>query len=210
MTAPNDWRTEVGRKAPNVLSLLRILAVPVFVVILWDPTPTSSLWAAGLFVLASLTDWLDGYLARLYQAESIVGTLLDPLADKILTMAALVMLCAIKTDPRVPAWMVVLLLSREVIVTGLRSLAAVRGIVVPASKWAKHKTAWTMIAIVGLLVNEPYEISGVMINFHFSGMVFLWLALLLSLGTGIAYAVDLRDIFEEGTLSPEQRAKISI
>ena len=114
----------------------------------WIPRPQSNLWATAIFIIASLTDWLDGYIARLYQAETILGTLLDPLADKVLVMAALVMLAAAPSGPRVAAWMVVVLLAREFLVTGLRSLAAVKGTVVPASRWAKHKTAWTLIAII--------------------------------------------------------------
>lgn len=91
--------------------------------------------------------------------------------------------------------MVVVLLGRELLVTGLRSLAAVQGTVVPASYWAKHKTAWTMIAIFFLLIDEPYEIWGVLVNFHLSGMIFLWLALFLSVWTGADYAVKLRKMF---------------
>lgn len=183
------------KRLPNILSVLRILAVPVFVVLLVSPTPQSKLWAAGLFILASFTDWLDGYLARLYKAESILGTLLDPLADKVLVMAALVMLAASPSEPRVPAWMVVVLLAREFLVTGLRSLAAVQGNVVPASQWAKHKTAWTLIALSFLLIDEPYEIFGLMIHFHSAGLMFLWIAVLLSVSTGIDYAVRLRQVF---------------
>ena len=144
---------QFARRLPNILSVLRLLAVPLFVVLLIDPTPTARLWATSIFVVASITDWLDGYIARIYKAESILGTLLDPLADKILVMAALVMLAAVPHEPRVPAWIVVVLLSREFLVTGLRGVAAVKGIVVPASRWAKHKTAWTMLSIVFLLVD---------------------------------------------------------
>ena len=185
----------MGRRAPNALTILRILLVPVFIILLLNPTPTSGLWATVIFIGASITDWLDGYLARMYKAESIFGTLFDPLADKILTMAALVMLCAVPNEPRVPAWMVVALLSREMLVSALRSLAAVKGTIVPASRFAKHKTAWTMVAIVFLLINEPYEIFGVLVDFHFSGMVFLWIALAFSVGTGIAYANQLKRMF---------------
>lgn len=192
-----SWSDEVGKRAPNILTFARILAVPFFVYLLIDPTPQSSLWATLIFIVASLTDWLDGYLARLYHAESIVGKLLDPLADKILVMAALVMLAASPADPRVPAWMVVVLLSREMIVTGLRSLAAIRGVVVAATWWAKHKTAWTMIAIVFLLIDEPYSILGVLVNFHEAGMAFLWLALVISIATGLHYGVILRKYFTE-------------
>jgi CDP-diacylglycerol--glycerol-3-phosphate 3-phosphatidyltransferase len=184
------------KRLPNVLSVLRILAVPLFVVLLISPTPQARLWAAGLFAVASITDWLDGYLARVYKAETILGTLLDPLADKILVMAALVMMAALPVEPRVPAWIVVVLLAREFLVTGLRSLAAVQGTVVPASPWAKHKTAWTLIAIFFLLVDEPYEVFGVLVHFHSAGIVFLWVALLLSVATGMDYAVRLRRVFD--------------
>jgi len=190
-----SWGEELGRRAPNALTLLRIFLVPLFVFLLVNPTPTGNLWATGIFIVASITDWLDGYLARIYQAESIFGTLFDPLADKILVMAALVMLCAVPQEPRVPAWIVVVLLSREMVVGALRSLAAVRGIVVPASRWAKHKTAWTMLALSCLLINEPYEPFGILVNFHLSGMVFLWLALIFSITTGLGYGVALRDFF---------------
>ncbi len=193
--ALGQWRRGFVRRIPNILTLLRLFAVPFFVVLLIDPTPARDLWATVLFLVASATDWLDGYIARLYKAESILGTLLDPLADKILVMAALVMLAAIPSGPRIAAWMVVVLLARELIVTGLRSLAAVQGTVVPASWWAKHKTAWTFIAIVCLLIEEPYEIFGTLINFHLAGTIFMWIALILSVGTGIDYAVKLRRMF---------------
>ncbi|MCB0359203.1 MAG: CDP-diacylglycerol--glycerol-3-phosphate 3-phosphatidyltransferase [Bdellovibrionales bacterium] len=194
--ATSHWSDDWGRRAPNILTIGRMLAVPVFVVLLINPTPQSSLWATAIFVIASVTDWLDGYLARLYQAESILGKLLDPLADKVLVTAALVMLAAVPFDPRVPAWMVVVLLSRELIVTGLRSIAAIRQTVVPAAEWAKHKTAWTMIAIVFLLIHEPYHVGGMLIDFHFAGMFFLWIALVLSLLSGYAYAIQLREIWQ--------------
>jgi CDP-diacylglycerol---glycerol-3-phosphate 3-phosphatidyltransferase len=185
----------IGKKIPNILTLLRFLAVPVFVVLLIDPTPGMGIWAMVIFVVASFTDWLDGYIARVYQAESILGTVLDPLADKILVMAALVMLAAVPFEPRVPAWMVVVLLAREFMVTGLRSLAAVQNMVVPASNLAKHKTAWTFIAIVSLLIKETHEVSGYLVDFHFSGMVFLWIAMILSVVSGVQYAVHLRKLF---------------
>jgi CDP-diacylglycerol---glycerol-3-phosphate 3-phosphatidyltransferase len=189
------WSAEVRRRAPNIITFVRLLAVPVFVFLLIDPTPESNLWATVIFIFASLTDWLDGYIARLYHAESILGTLLDPLADKILVMAALVMLAATPSGPRVAAWMVVVLLARELIVTGLRSLAALQGTVVAASRWAKHKTAWTLLAVICLLIDEPFNIFGVLVNFHVSGTVFLWMALALSVGTGVDYAVSLRRMF---------------
>ena len=190
-------RNSAVQKLPNLLTLARILAVPVFVVLLMEPGPRRCLWAAGIFIVASLTDWLDGYIARAYKAESILGTLLDPLADKIIVMAALVMLCSIPQDPRVPPWLVVLLLTREMIVSGLRALAALKGVLVPASRWAKHKTAWTMVAIVFLLIREPYKILSLPINFHNLGMICLYIALVFSIVTGTKYATDLKNLFRE-------------
>ena len=198
----SHWSDDFGKRAPNALTFLRLAAVPVFVLLLVNPTAERSLWATAIFVLASLTDWLDGYIARLYRAESILGTLLDPLADKVLVMAALVMLCAVPIDlragniePRVPAWMVVALLTRELLVTGLRSLAALQGVVVPASYWAKYKTATTMLAIFFLLIHESYQMFGNEVDFHYYGTVVLWIALALSVSTGIDYAVKLRSLF---------------
>ena len=192
-----EWGTWLGRRAPNVLTGLRILVVPIFVVLLIDPTPIGNIWACVIFVAASITDWLDGHLARIYNAESITGKLLDPLADKILVMSALVMLAANPNEPRVPAWIVVVLLAREMVVTGLRSIAATQGVVVAATAWAKHKTAWMMIAIPFLLVHTPYEIAGVLVDFHRCGMVFLWVAFALSVGTGFHYGYLLRRIWTE-------------
>ncbi len=184
-----------GKRAPNILTVLRILAVPVFVVLLIDPTPQSRLWATAIFLAASFTDWLDGYLARIYQAETILGTLLDPLADKVLVTAALVMLAAEPGDMRVPAWVVVTILARDLLVSGLRSLAAVKGTIVAASRAAKHKTAWTMVAIVFLLIGQTYTFYGTAVNFHVVGMLVLWGALFLSVASGLEYAIKLRRMF---------------
>lgn len=187
----------IGKSIPNTLTFIRILIIPVFVLLLIDPSPYYSLWATLIFILASFTDWLDGYIARAFDAQSILGTMLDPLADKILVMAALIMLAANVNEPRVPAWIVVTLLSREFLVTGLRSLAAVKGIVVPASEIAKHKTAWTFIAIVCLLIKEPYKVFNTLIDFHRAGITFLWIALLLSVFSGFKYLYDLKRVFVE-------------
>lgn len=185
----------IGKRLPNILTAFRILLVPCFVLLLIDPSPVYGLWATVIFILASFTDWLDGYIARAFNAQTILGTILDPLADKILVMAALIMLCASPIDPKLPAWMVVVLLSREFLVTGLRSLAAVQGVVVPASEMAKHKTAWTFIAIVCLLVKEPYKIFETLIDFHRAGMIFIWIAFFLSIISGAQYMYNLKKVF---------------
>lgn len=185
---------------PNFLTIFRMLLVPVFVVLLVNPTPRSMLWATVVFCVASITDWLDGYIARAYKAETVFGKLIDPLADKVLVMAALVMLSGLSQEPHVPAWLVVLLLSREMIVTGLRSLAAYSGIVVPASRMAKYKTFWTMVAIVFLLIRESYVIFGFQVHFYKVGIFLLWIALAFSISTGVGYAMALRHlVFNEET-----------
>ncbi|MBL7663202.1 CDP-diacylglycerol--glycerol-3-phosphate 3-phosphatidyltransferase [bacterium] len=184
-----------AKKLPNLLTFARILCVPFFVILLVDPTPAERLIATVIFIIASLTDWLDGYLARLYHVESSLGALLDPLADKILTTAALVMLAA-TPDPRsIPAWIVVLILSREFIISGLRSLAALNHTVVPASESAKHKTAFLMCALILLLVHDRYFILGYLVDFYRAGMLILWLALILSVYSGIDYMIRLRRVY---------------
>lgn len=185
------------KSLPNLITALRFLLVPVFVILMLKPTPDRMTWSAIIFLFASVTDWLDGYLARIYEAESILGKLLDPLADKVLVLAALVMLAVHPDGARVPAWMVIVLLSREFLVMGLRSLAAVKGTVVAASYWAKHKTAWTLVALICLLVDKTYTLVGLDINFHLVGTIAIWGALFLSLWSGWQYAHRLRKyIFE--------------
>jgi len=197
-TNPN-WQ-ETIRKAkkhtPNLLSLLRILLVPFFVVLMIRPTELGNIMAAIIFIAASLTDWLDGYLARAFKAESIIGKMMDTIADKVLVTAALVMLTA-GADQRIAPWMVVALLSRELIVTGLRSLASLKGMTVSPSNVAKYKTAFQLVAIIFLLINGTYSALGVTIDFNMVGTVLIWIALVLSIGSAVKYFVDLRNLFDE-------------
>ncbi|MCC6931670.1 MAG: CDP-diacylglycerol--glycerol-3-phosphate 3-phosphatidyltransferase [Deltaproteobacteria bacterium] len=187
----------VGKRAPNLITFGRLALVPVFVILLMEPSPVKNMYATVIFIIASLSDWLDGYLARVFKAESILGKMLDPLADKVLVMSALVMLCCIPSEPRVSGWMVVVLLARDMIITGLRSLAALKGVVVPASRLAKHKTAWTMLAIIGLLIAQKISVMGIIIDFLVIGNILLWLALLLSVISGILYFIELRNLFND-------------
>lgn len=192
LSSSESWSESMGKQVPNWLTFIRFLLVPIFVVLMGQPGPVRSLWATLLFLVAAITDWLDGYLARLFQAQSILGTVLDPLADKILVMAALVMLAALPDPYGIPAWIVVVLLSREMIITGLRSLAALNSTVVPASRLAKYKTGWTFIAIIFLLMGEPVASP---ISFHTLGMIALWIALILAVISGFQYAYALRKFY---------------
>src|SRR5487761_1020299 len=113
--------------APNLLTLMRIALVPVLVWLLMYPAPGPSAIAAGVFFVATLSDFFDGYIARSYGSGTTLGKFLDPLADKLLVTAALIMLATMPRFPRVPAWMVVVLVTREIAVTGLRAMAAAEG-----------------------------------------------------------------------------------
>jgi CDP-diacylglycerol---glycerol-3-phosphate 3-phosphatidyltransferase len=137
---------------PNVLTLLRIVAVPVLVVALLDETPDGDLIAAAVFALAAVTDGLDGYIARRQQSITTFGKLMDPLADKLLVVAALISLVSLD---RLAAWAAMVIIAREIAVTGLRALAAERGVVIAASWLGKLKTLLQVAAIFALIVFEP-------------------------------------------------------
>jgi CDP-diacylglycerol--glycerol-3-phosphate 3-phosphatidyltransferase len=137
---------------PNVLTVLRILAVPVLVVALLDETPDGDVIAAIVFALAALTDGLDGYIARRHQQVTTFGKLMDPLADKLLVIAALISLVSLD---RLAAWIAMVIIARELAVTGLRSVAAERGVVIAASWMGKLKTALQIAAILALIAFDP-------------------------------------------------------
>ncbi|HYA86791.1 MAG TPA: CDP-diacylglycerol--glycerol-3-phosphate 3-phosphatidyltransferase [Nitrospirota bacterium] len=124
---------------PNMLSLSRILSVPIFIVLMLEPNPIRALAAGVVFSLASATDWLDGYLARKWGQVTKMGKLLDPIADKILIMSALVTLVEIRSDV-VHAWIAIVIIGREFAVTGLRAIASSEGIIIRLKAWANTKS----------------------------------------------------------------------
>jgi len=153
---------------PNLLSLSRILAtILVFVLVILNQ-PWSFLVATLVFFLASMTDYFDGYLARRYHVVSPLGVFLDLTADKVFVSAILVAFVQLGL---VPAWIVVIIIAREFLVTGLRSMAAAKGTVIPAGKWGKQKTFITLLAIGGILLGKGLGASHlslfpVMLNFN--------------------------------------------
>jgi len=173
-------RTASALFTPNRITLLRFLLAPILVTLLLTPGLYHGPLAALVIAVASLTDWLDGHLARRWSAESNLGRLLDPIADKLILVSALVPLVA---DYVVPAWMAVLLIGREVAVTGLRGVGARRGFVIRSSPVGKYKTALQMVALILLILDLRWGI----VNFHFLGMMTLWAALVLSLASGLIY-----------------------
>lgn len=176
---------------PNVLTLCRIATVPAIVYLLQFTGPVAAATAAAVFFVATITDFLDGYIARSYGSGTNLGKFLDPLADKLIVMAALVMLTGMPRNPHVPAWMVVVLVSRELVITGLRAIAAVEGRIIAADELGKYKMVLQCIAIQGLLIHYTY----CHIEFFAAGMFMLWIAMVVSVWSALDYIVKARDVF---------------
>lgn len=173
---------------PNLLSLFRILIIPLLVYLLTYPDRYFSLLAAALFVVAALTDYFDGYLARRTHSVSDFGKILDPLADKLMVASALIMLAALDrpNEPSVPAWLVVVILARETAVTLIRGIALAEGIVMHAETLGKYKFILQAFAIVALLVH--YRYWG--LDFFAVGLYFLALSAVVAIWSGINYHVQ--------------------
>ena len=169
---------------PNKLTVARVCMVPLFMVALLINTETSRIVATILFALASLTDMLDGQIARKYNLITNFGKLMDPLADKILTAAAMV--CLVQLGD-LAAWIVVIVLFREYAITGLRSVAASENIVIAAGIWGKVKTVCQMFALM-LLMLKPQIVAlcGVVL-----GLLLMYVALILTVYSGVDYVVKL-------------------
>ena len=178
------WKS-VGQESlnlPNFITLTRILLIPVFVVLFATPTPNRSLSAALVFVIAAVTDLLDGYLARRNGQVTTLGKLLDPIADKLLVLSALILL--VNVD-RVSALVAILIIAREVAVTGVRAIAAGEGMVIAAETTGKYKMALQVVAIL-LLILEGTFLSDLG-NLHLAGIVTLYLSLVLGYVSGGQY-----------------------
>jgi CDP-diacylglycerol--glycerol-3-phosphate 3-phosphatidyltransferase len=180
-----DMWKQVGQESinvPNLLTLTRILLIPVFVVLFATPDPGRSITAAIVFVVAAVTDLLDGYLARRSGQVTKLGKLLDPIADKLLVLSALILL--VNVD-RVSALVAILIIAREVAVTGIRAIAAGEGMIIAAETTGKYKMALQVIAIV-MLILEGTALS-VLGNLHLAGIVTLYLSLVLGYVSGAQY-----------------------
>ena len=167
---------------PNILSLSRIAAAPLLIILLINPGKYSSILAAVIFSIAALTDWLDGYLARRMNISTVLGKFLDPLADKVLIITSLIMLIS---AGRAPAWMVSLIVGREIAVTGLRAIVAKEGITIAASSLGKYKTTFQIAAVIALIIHYPFF----NIDFHAVGLILIWIALVFTLWSGVDYFV---------------------
>jgi CDP-diacylglycerol--glycerol-3-phosphate 3-phosphatidyltransferase len=168
---------------PNVITLFRIACAPLLILIMALDGPWAGVWAAAVFILASLSDYFDGKLARQWGVTSHFGKLMDPVADKVLVTSTLIML--IPTG-RLDVYMVMILISRDTIVDGIRSAAAADRIIIPAGAVGKWKTAIQMIAIPAVLIHETY--FGIPLSRIGYGI--LWISVALSVISGMGYVVD--------------------
>lgn len=174
---------------PNTLTVLRVIMIPFFVLfMLGDITSVDKYIALGIFIAASLTDTLDGYLARKNNQVTNFGKFMDPLADKLLVCAA--MICLMDLD-RLPSWIVIIIISREFIISGFRLIAADNGIVIAASYWGKFKTVSQMALIIVLIM----DLGGV---WNVVGTVLTWVALLLTIVSLIDYIAKNKQVLTQG------------
>jgi CDP-diacylglycerol---glycerol-3-phosphate 3-phosphatidyltransferase len=174
--------------APNLLTLARLAAIPVFLWLLAYENRHNSFLAAAVFSAAAISDWVDGWLARISNKVTTLGKFLDPLADKVIVLSALVMLLRLG---RVPVWVVVIIIARELLISGLRTIAMSEGLVISASQGGKWKTSLQLSGIIALMVHYHYPIDFLfftaMIDFHAVGLALLYLSLVPSIVSAIDY-----------------------
>ena len=188
---------------PNLLTMLRIVLIPVVLWLLSRGSPFDCYLAALVYMLAAITDFLDGYLARKRNLVSVLGKFLDPLADKLMVMASLVWMV---TLGRVPAWLVVVLIGREITVTGLRGIASNEGIVIAAGQEGKSKTALQMVGLICLILGYPYHINFGIHDFGMVDLVGIGRALVyLSLVFSVVSALQYGSLFLDAVEAKERR-----
>ena len=168
---------------PNTITLIRLSVVPFLFILLWSPGELWSLVLAILFVAASITDLLDGYIARKYQLVTTMGKFLDPIADKLMINTAMILMIPIG---RIPAWIVALTIIRDFVVDGVRSIASSEGLFIQASRLGKQKTLAQIIAVTALLIHYP--IFGA--DAHRVGIIVLYVAFVLTIYSGTNYFIQ--------------------
>ncbi len=179
---------------PNSITFFRVVLVPVLMAFLLVDVPYGDVFALAVFVIAAASDSLDGYLARRFRQTTVIGAFLDPLADKLIVTAALVSLVELGA---LSAWVAMVVIGRELAVTGLRMIAAVQGTVIPASRWGKAKTASQMLAIAALIIeprwlNPEWSVGGRGVTWYL-----VLLMLVLTVVSGIDYFIHARQGFQE-------------
>jgi CDP-diacylglycerol--glycerol-3-phosphate 3-phosphatidyltransferase len=167
---------------PNAVTMLRICIIPVLFFLLFNPGRLWSLIIAVLFIMAALTDLLDGYLARRYHIVTNIGKFLDPIADKIIVNTAMILMIPIG---RIPACIVAIIIIRDFMIDGIRTIATSEGLIIDASKLGKRKTLCQIFALSALIIHYPFLGA----NAHAVGMVVLYVALWLTIHSGIDYVL---------------------
>jgi CDP-diacylglycerol--glycerol-3-phosphate 3-phosphatidyltransferase len=172
--------------APNLVTMGRVALIPAILIFIDNYSPLRTFIAALLYLVSAATDALDGYLARSRGQVSVLGKFLDPLADKLIVTAVLVVMVGLG---RVPAWIVIVMIARDLAVNGLRTVASAEGLVIAASDGGKVKTALQLVALMFLLVHFRYPVLGldVSIDYHVAGMGVLYVSLFMSVVSGIDY-----------------------
>ena len=172
---------------PNKLTMFRVILIPFFIVFLLIPiTPYDKWIALAIFVIASLTDLLDGKIARKYNLVTNFGKFMDPLADKLLVCSALI--CLIELD-KIPSWMVIIIIAREFIISGFRLVASDNGVVIAASYFGKFNTTFQMLAVCLMIADLP--------ALHVVTQVVLWIAVILTVVSLIDYLVKNKSVMKE-------------
>ncbi|MBA3030985.1 MAG: CDP-diacylglycerol--glycerol-3-phosphate 3-phosphatidyltransferase [Proteobacteria bacterium] len=175
--------------SPNHLTLLRIASTPAIVLLLLIPNRLTAFLAAMIFSAAAITDYLDGYYARQMNMVSSLGKIMDPLADKLLVSSSFIMLTSLGW---IPAWIVCIIIGRELAITGFRNILAEKGKDVSASELGKYKTGFQIAAIIPLMIHYSY----LTIDFHAIGFFFLWGALVLTVWSAVDYFVRFRSLID--------------
>lgn len=175
---------------PNKLTLFRVVLIPFFVLFLLAPyfEGYGNYIAVAIFIVASITDFLDGKIARKYNLVTNFGKFMDPLADKLLVCSALI--CLIQLE-LIPAWVVIIIIAREFIISGFRLVASDNGVVIAASYWGKFKTAFQMLTVIVLILNIPNKV------FIILGTVLIYVSLALTVISLIDYIAKNKDVLKD-------------
>lgn len=175
---------------PNKLTCFRVILIPFFIIVLMLPgvIPYNDYIALAIFIIASLTDMLDGKIARKYDLVTNFGKFMDPTADKLLVCSALI--CLIELG-RIPAWMVIIIIAREFIISGFRTIAADNGVVIAASYWGKFKTVFQMIAVCLLIANIDNNIV------YIFTQIILWIAIILTAVSLVDYLIKNKAVLKD-------------
>jgi CDP-diacylglycerol--glycerol-3-phosphate 3-phosphatidyltransferase len=188
--------------APNLVTMSRVALIPLVLIFIDNFSPLRSFIASLLYLVAAAGDALDGYLARSRGQVSLLGKFLDPLADKLLVTAVLVFMVELS---RVPAWVVVVIVGRDLTINGLRSIASAQGLVISASVGGKIKTGLQLVAIMMLMIYFRYPVlgSGITVDYHRAGLIVLYVSMVVSVLSAAQY---LRDFLSAALAQPRAAA----